>query len=198
MRKNTPDPSGILGLTISQLMKADPPEIGNPATVMPDTYGQTNTMKYSNVTDAELNGALAAVIHGHDEVAARSLVEYFHERIHQGEAFNERVLLEYLDHAFGRIVAGKSADVAFGFKRGQGEREREDTTHRDVVAAAYFLLQRRSGQSWEGSIQDAAEKFWPTGKGGSAAKTAVATYVVALQLLPDQVLREMVEGVYDN
>ena len=36
-------------------------------------------MKWGDVTDADLRGVLNVVGHAHDPVAARSLIEYFHE-----------------------------------------------------------------------------------------------------------------------
>lgn len=193
MRKKQAAAGGILSATISQLVKDGVPSSNQPAQPMPDAYGLANSMKWFDVTDAEINGALAAVIHGHDAEAALKLVGYFYERIQNNEPFNERVLLEYLDHAFGLIVKGKSADVAFGFTRGKGDRDQEDTMIRDMVVAAHFILQRRQGKSYEGAIQDAAELFWPEGKGHRAVAVAVSNYQTVLRFKPDQELRELVD-----
>ena len=145
-------------------------------------------MKLDEVSDADIHGALAAVKHGHDPVAAKNLIEYFYERIHEGKGFNERVLLAFLDHAFGRIVnEGWDPNHAFGFKLKRGKHTREDTTERNIVAAAYVVLLMRRNWLWKDAKGEAANLLFPDGRGDKAVEKAYGQYR-ALECLPDEYL----------
>lgn len=149
-------------------------------------------MKWENVTEADLNAALAAVMYGYDPVAARNLIEYFSERIGNGGRFNQRVLLELLNHAFVRIIKeGVSADQAFGLKLGRGKYPREDTVIRDVMATAYMVLLMRKGWTWAEAKGEAVNLLCPDGKGDKAVEKAYAYYRDALTSYPDDHLMGM-------
>jgi len=149
-------------------------------------------MKWQDVSESDLKGALSSVVYGHDPVATRNLIEYFYERIHNGTPYNECVLREYLDHAFGKIIEdGWTADHAFGFKLKRGHHERQDTTERDVVATAYMILLMRRNWTWLDAKGAAANLLFPDGEGEKAVEAAYALYKEALQLLPDNVLNKM-------
>ena len=110
-----------------------------------------------DVTDADLRCALNAVVHGHDPAAARNLIEYFYRRISVGQPYNQHILVEYLHYAFGKIINDKvTADQAFGFKLTRGKYERDDTSERDVFAAAYMTLLMRKGWTWLDAKSEAA------------------------------------------
>lgn len=144
------------------------------------------------VPDADLNGALNAVKYDFDPVAAKNLIEYFHDRICDGEPFNERVLLEYVGHAFEQIIVhGKSADQAFGLRRSRGQREREDHTERDIAGAACVVLLMRKGWRWADAIGEAANYLCEDGKGDKAIEHAYSVYREVLSLLADQKLEAM-------
>lgn len=146
-------------------------------------------LKWRNLTDAELISALAAAKLGSDPVAARTLIEYFYQRIHSGERYNERVLLEYLDHAFGKIIEDKqSADHAFGFKLPRGKYKREDNTERDVKAAAYIVLLMRKNWTWQDAKGEAANLLFPDDKGDKAVEAAYKRYKDALRYVPAKTL----------
>ena len=150
-------------------------------------------MNLENASEADLNGALAAVMSAHDPKAAKNLVEYFYVRIRAGEPYNERILLEYIDHAFGRIVnEGVSADHAFGFKKKRGKHKREDTTERDVVAAAIVTLRMRNGMTWLDAKGAAANELFPDGKGEKAVEAAYSQYKVALSYMSSDALTELI------
>lgn len=55
-------------------------------------------MKWADVTDADLIGALNVVTHSHNPVAAKNLIEYFHERFSNEMPYNQDVLLAFLLH----------------------------------------------------------------------------------------------------
>lgn len=149
-------------------------------------------MKWSDVTKADLEDALASIKHGHDPEAARNLIEYFYERLRDGCRFDERVLYEYLEYAFGRIVnENKSAAVAFGLKSARGEYLRPDTTERDAIAVAYMVLLMRSGRTWEEAKGDAANLLFPDGTGDKAVESAYRQSKEYFQTLPDQTLLDM-------
>lgn len=77
---------------------------------------RTVKLTWKDISEAELRAALAAMKRGSDPAASRKLVEYFYERIHDSLPYEQTILLEYLEHVFGMIVAGRPADQAFGFE----------------------------------------------------------------------------------
>jgi hypothetical protein len=77
---------------------------------------RTVRLKWKDLSEAELQAALASVKGGADPAASMRLVEYFYERIHGNLPYDQRILFEYLDHVFGKIVNGEQPDHAFGFK----------------------------------------------------------------------------------
>jgi hypothetical protein len=149
-------------------------------------------MKWEDVSDADLNGALMAVKYGHDPVAAKNLIEYFYERIGNCGRFNERVLLELLNHAFGKIIEeDASADQAFGLKLGRGKYPREDKVIRDVMATAYMILLMRQGWTWEDAKGEAANLLCSSDAGDKAMEKAYADHKDLMKLFPDDTLKEM-------
>lgn len=146
-------------------------------------------MKWGDVTDADLIGALNAVEYSHDPVAARNLIEYFHERFSNEMPYNDDVLLAFIRLAFKRIADdGWSADHAFGLKLKRGHYLRDDTTERDVMAAAFVILRVRQGWRWNDAVGGAANLLMPDGRGDAAVKAACAKYRETLTLLPDETL----------
>ncbi|MHB1214230.1 MAG: hypothetical protein ACYCY9_04495 [Thiobacillus sp.] len=148
--------------------------------------------KWSGVTREDLEGALMVVMHGQDPVAARNLIEYFHEHVLDPNAPDIDVLLAYIRHAFGRIVEdGKSADVAFGLTPGRGEYEREPHAGRDVAATAYVILLTRNGWTWLDAKGEVANLLFADGKGEGAVDKAYRIYGEALQHAPDPYLLDL-------
>ena len=146
-------------------------------------------MKWADVTDADLIGALNAVTHAHDKVAAENLIEYFHERFSNEMPYNNEVLLSFVKLAFKRIADdGWSADHAFGLKLKRGLYLRDDTTERDVRATAFVILRVRQGWRWSDAVGGAANLLMPDGRGEDAIRTAYAKYRDTLSLLPDDTL----------
>lgn len=143
-------------------------------------------MKWANVTDADLMGALNAVMYSHDPRAARSLIEYFHERFSHEMPYNQDVLLAFLKMAFRRFVDDElKIDIAFGLAQQKGKHRREDTTERDVVAAAFVTLRMRHGVKWNDAVGEAANLLMPDGTGDRAIQSAYAKYKDSLAILPD-------------
>ena len=146
-------------------------------------------MKWADVTDADLMGALNCITYSHNPVAAKNLIEYFHERLSNELHYNEAVLLAFIKLAFRRIAEdGWSADHAFGLKLKRGHQQRGDTTERDVMAAAFVILRMRQGWRWSDAVGGAANLLMPDGRGEDAIKTAYANYREALSLFPDETL----------
>lgn len=126
---------------------------------------------------------------------AKALIEYFHERLGESRAIDEPLhrddafLLEkYMAHVFAQIRAGVPADQALGLKLGRGK-GREDNTDRDLSLAAFAILQRRSGKTWEEAIGAAAEAFVVS---ESTAQRAYKQYRDGLGCLPDHGLQALV------
>lgn len=76
----------------------------------------TVKLTWKDISDAELRAALARVKGGSDPAASMKLIEYFHRRIHDNLPYDQTILLEYLDHVFGGVVAGQPLERAFGFE----------------------------------------------------------------------------------
>lgn len=148
----------------------------------------------TEVTDKDLNGALAAVMHGFDPVAARNLVRYFHGCLQDGSPYNERILLDYVYYAFEKIInEGVSADHAFGFKQSRGKHEREDTTERDIVAAALVTRYMRENKTYLDARGDAANALFADGTGEKAVEAAYSQYKDVLQYLSIEALKELTD-----
>lgn len=82
---------------------------------------RTVKLTWKDISEAELRAALAGAKSGSDPAASMKLIEYFYKRIHDNLPYEQTILLEYLDHVFGRIVDGQPADRAFGFERKAGK-----------------------------------------------------------------------------
>lgn len=149
-------------------------------------------MKWANVTRDDLNAALASIKNGHDPEAARNLQEYFHECMSSGYPYDRDVLHEYMTLVFARIVEDKRTGCqAFGLKLWRGGYDREDTTERDVTAAACVVLLMRKGVLWQDAIGDAANLMFPDGEGEKAIKVAHAQYKSEIEHYPDGTLLEI-------
>ncbi len=145
-------------------------------------------MKWADVTDADIRGALNAVLHAHNPAAAKNLIEYFHERFSNEMPYNEEVLLAFVKMAFRRMAEGGwSADHAFGLKQKRGHHQREDTFERDVMAAAFVILRMRQGWRWEAAIGGAANLLMPDSTGDKAMQAAYAKFK-GLSALPSETL----------
>jgi len=78
---------------------------------------RTVKLTWQDVSEAKLRAALAGAKSGSDPAAAIKLIEYFYRRIHDNLPYDQTILFEYLDHVFGGIVDGRTADSAFGLER---------------------------------------------------------------------------------
>ena len=148
--------------------------------------GSAGLPKWRDASDGDLLAALAKVKYGHNPEAARSLIEYFHERFRDSDGYSEKILLELVYHAFEKIIKdGWTADQAFGLKLRRGHYEREDTTIRDVELAAYVIRRTRDGANWITAIGDAANLISDSG-GESIVKTAYSKYRATLEIMSDE------------
>lgn len=146
-------------------------------------------MKWAAVTDADLMGALNAVMYSYDPVAAENLIEYFHERFSNEMPYNQDVLLAFVKMAFRRIVDDElRIDIAFGLAQQKGKHRRADTTERDVRAAAFVILRMRRGVKWSDAVGEAANLLMPDGTGDRALQMAYARYKECFSSFPDEVL----------
>lgn len=149
-------------------------------------------MRWRDISAGDLRAALAEIKHGFDPDAARNLITYFHEHMREGVEFNQEVLLDYLYHAFGKIVVeGWSADHAFGLKLKRGLYVRESTLERDITATAYIILLMRRGWSYLDATGEAANLLFPDGQGEKAIVAAYSNYKEVFSKLSDDLLLEM-------
>jgi len=164
-----------------------------------ESSGSVTDENWRDMHDRDLAGAFASVAHGHDSVAADSLIRYFHFAFKSGELFSdcaalgsqERKLIEYLEYAFDRYVevkSVKSLDAAFGLKKAVGQRDATDHTMRNIGIAAFVVLRMRDDRKWQDAIGDAANAFFPDGTGQSACEDAYAEFKDSLQCFPSETL----------
>lgn len=94
---------------------------------------------------------LASIKRGHDPVAADRLIRFFFAELQSGNLFahglgqNEKTLLRYIQHAFGRYVDGQPLDTAFGFRLGRGEKDVKlsiDDRNLSIAASVEILVRK--------------------------------------------------------
>lgn len=164
--------------------------------------GFVTNENWRDMLDSDVAGALSSVIHGHDSVAADNLIRYFHFAFKSGDLFancatrgsKEWMLIEYLEYAFDRYVevkSVKSLDAAFGLKKAIGQRDAIDLSMRNMGIAAFVVLRMRDNSNWLDAIGDAANAFFPDGKGQSACEDAYAEFKDALQSFPSGTLKAL-------
>lgn len=171
----------------------------------------TGARKWDEVSNGDLEAALAVVEHGigkrddagklkHDPDTARNLIEYFWERMRDGECYDDGVLFRLMKHAFGKIIEdGWSADEALGLKLRKGMHPREDVRDRDIAVTAFIVLQKRkagNGYSHREILENAANLFFENDGGNSNAgiKSAGAAFTKfreTFERFPDDVLRRL-------
>ena len=168
--------------------------------VMEDDDFEVNEGNYLSVTPEEVASAVGSVTVSFDEKAARNLIRYFHYRLKNGALFNgvplrqkERAFLDYVEHAFSRFVEQeKSLNVAFGLTSGTGNRPRDSTTERNVIAAAYMvLLIKYNHWKWEDAKGEVANFLFPDGEGEKAVEKAYSDRRDEFWLMKEETLREL-------
>ena len=113
---------------------------------------------FLGLSDEDIEGAVASVLHDFDEVDATNLVRYFHHAFQHGSMFSsgaltrkDRALIDLVEHAFERFTDADardksiSLDVAFGLARGKG-RPAESHDERDIMIAARVVKVMRNGE----------------------------------------------------
>lgn len=155
----------------------------------------------------DVDGAVADVANGYDPVAAGNLIRFFHFALRDGALFDhctnlteaERGMLDFVAMAFGRYVEGngkKSLDHAFGVKRGQGNIS-TGLGDRNITIAAMVVLEMRRKTTWLDAIGNAANRFFPDGKGQRACEDAYAEHKNILQTLSTDELKAIL-GMSDQ
>jgi hypothetical protein len=160
---------------------------------------QVNEENFRDFTSEDVVNAVGIVKHCFDADAPRNLIHYFHFMLRDGELFGnvqlspiERAFVNYVGYAFARIAEeGKSTQVAFGLQLGRGEYPREDTTDRDLTAAAHVTLLMRNNWTWVDAKGEAANLLFPDGKGEKAVEEAYRKYKETLWILPNKTLTLM-------
>lgn len=163
---------------------------------MEENDHEVNESNYLEITLEDITTALAFIKHDFDDLAARNMIFYFHYMLQAGRIFEkpplnpiERAFVDYVGHAFSRIVQeGKSPRVAFGLSQGRGEYQRENTTERDAIAAAYMILLMRSNWTWEDAKGEVANFLFPDGKGDKVVEKAYVDCKDEFSLMKDEVL----------
>lgn len=130
---------------------------------------------------------------GTNPALSRSFMVIALRQLREGNRTIFPLIENWVIHAFGKIIDDKeSADVAFGLTTGKGKRARPDTHDRDILIAAHVILDMRDNKKWDCAIGDAANLFFPDGKGDKAAEAAYSKYKDILGMLPDETLRGLI------
>lgn len=148
--------------------------------------------KWNNVTHADLLTAVECIKYRYTPNAARNLIEYFHERMEDGDEYDIEVLHLLMKHVFASIVSGKSADQAFGLKAIKGQHNRPDTFERDMLAAAMVAQKKRDGVSWEAAKMDVANHLK---LGDRTVERAYEAYREGVDCLSKEELAEIVNDL---
>ncbi len=150
--------------------------------------------------NAELWGALTTIQHGFDPDVALRVARYFFQRLEDDLNFNERAFSRYIWHALGLIVAGHSANAAFGFSRKRKRPVAHDIDRQMALAASVILCMKNAPESvtgrWEHAIGETANLFFKDGTGDRAIAAAYARYkkVFSHFNFTDDELQEIVDA----
>lgn len=143
--------------------------------------------KWDDVTTGELLAVIEYLKHNFDPALSRKVIELFHERMQDDEYVDHDVLHYLMKHVFAQIMAGMSADQAFGLNAKRGDDKRKDTFDRDIAIAATFILNiRKEGVSWEDARIDTAQSF---GVSESTVTRAHDKFSAGLELIQEEALK---------
>lgn len=148
-------------------------------------------LKWTDVSRDDLEHALAIIKHSYEPDNSLNLIEYFHERMSNGFTYEKDILQELIELVFARIIAGDTADQAFGFKQKRGKYQRKCTVERDTQATACMVLMIRKGCLWLDAIGYAANLLFPDGKGGKAVERAYEYYHEEFEEYSNEVLLDI-------
>lgn len=148
--------------------------------------------KWDAVTQGELFSIIENLKQAYDPDLARKVIELFLERMRDGEHIDHDVLAYWMEHVFAQIIAGKSADQAFGLKPVRGADKQKDTEDRDMLAVAIFVLHMRHGIQWRNLSRDSTnnapiDPILQTSKG--KWEEALADAAVSLEISESTVQR---------
>jgi len=158
---------------------------------------RANQTKWRSISDEEIEVEITAAQNSYDPETSQKIIEYFYERIRDGAHFNRPALQNFVFQAFKKIVEeSKNPDQAFGISPGRGNYDRKIPGERNIEIAAYVRLLMKHGWTWNAAIGEAANSFFPDGKGDKAVQEACAIFKEVLdeiERLPnnEKVLREL-------
>lgn len=144
--------------------------------------------KWDDVTPEGLDTIIEYLKCNFEPELSRKVIELFYERMQDDEHVDMGALYVLMKHVFAQIMAGRSADQAFGLKAIKGKYNRPDNTSRDVRAVAMVVLQMRKGVTWEDAVTDAAVHM---GIGDRTVERACETYREGLEWLLDETLMQL-------
>jgi len=150
---------------------------------------QPEERKWDKVTPEGLYTIIQYLKTNFDAELSHKVIELFHERMRDDIDFDPALLHSLMKHVFAQIMAGKSADQAFGLKPKRGDGKRKDTFDRDIaIAAAFIRNKRKEDTGWEDARFDTAESF---GVSESTVQRAYDKFSEGLELVPDDLLKEI-------
>lgn len=167
---------------------------------LPDPF--VTSENFREIDAADLNGALASTKHDFDPQAADNLLRYFAYALRDGDLSHHKlvIFLDFIGKALGRYVDGKPLEVAFGLKRGRGQRKSDDplgTEERNMQIAAFITLRlRRNPHLTVIDVEgDAVNHYFPEGdgeRGGRACRAAYEKYKSVTNLTDDKTLESLI------
>lgn len=152
------------------------------------TTDATQERKWDDVTSEQLFNIIEYLKSDFDRELSFKVIELFNERMRDDVHVDSEILYSFMKYVFARIVAGQTADQAFGLKARKGKYRRPDTTSRDVPAVAMVVLQTRKDVTWEGAVSDAAEHL---AIGDRTVERACTNYREGLEYLSEEILEQL-------
>lgn len=150
---------------------------------------KVDEINFRNIEAKDVVGAVSSVKldptkYGIDRDAAENLIHYFHfmlagEHLFQNVQLSpiEHAFVDYVGHAFKRITEdGESTQVAFGLQAARGKYKRGDATERDLIAVIHVIMLMRMAWKWQDAIGEAANHWFPDGKGEKAIEAAYSKF----------------------
>ncbi|TYP65371.1 hypothetical protein [Stutzerimonas stutzeri] len=150
-------------------------------------------MNWTDVKRNDLNTAICYIQNNYDPSITWKIIGYFHERMSQGEPYDQDMLHVFMAHVFERMVNGEitkkgtrirlTADQAFGLTMRKGQGNIKGTLDRDLKATACMILLMRDGVLWQDAKGYAANLLFPDDEGEKAVERAYESHRVLLEML---------------
>lgn len=114
---------------------------------------------------------------------SRKVIAVLNKRMQNDEHVEPDLLYKLMKHVFARIMAGDSADQAFGLALRKGKYLREDTQDRDFQIAANVVALMRQGIRKSNAMMEIVEALALSER---AVKRACRAHLESCEMLSDE------------